>query len=186
MAIKTFTTGEVLTASDTNTYLANCGLVYVAGSTFAGVTAFDITGFSSTFTGYRVIIQTRRVDTVGMGTMNVNLRNNTTNITTGYYEGAGYATYLSGTGAAFARNNGSNWVWGNSDSAAATGNWSFDMYALTGGGLTFNGIGFSVGEATTYFIGGSNGTTSAYDRLRVAYDYGTHTGRWILQGYRTA
>jgi hypothetical protein len=29
MAIKTFTTGEVLTASDTNTYLANAGLVFV-------------------------------------------------------------------------------------------------------------------------------------------------------------
>jgi hypothetical protein len=29
MAIKTFTTGEVLTAADTNTYLANSGLVYV-------------------------------------------------------------------------------------------------------------------------------------------------------------
>jgi hypothetical protein len=28
MAIKTFTTGEVLTASDTNTYLANSGLVF--------------------------------------------------------------------------------------------------------------------------------------------------------------
>jgi hypothetical protein len=27
MAIKTFTTGEVLTAADTNTYLANSGLI---------------------------------------------------------------------------------------------------------------------------------------------------------------
>jgi hypothetical protein len=40
MAIKTFTTGEVLTASDTNTYLANSGLVYVKSQTIgSGVTA---------------------------------------------------------------------------------------------------------------------------------------------------
>ena len=32
MAIKTFTTGEVLTASDTNTYLANAGLVYITST----------------------------------------------------------------------------------------------------------------------------------------------------------
>ncbi len=29
MAVKTFTTGEVLTAADTNTYLNNGGLVYI-------------------------------------------------------------------------------------------------------------------------------------------------------------
>ena len=186
MAIKTFTTGEVLTAADTNTYLANSVLQYVAGGSFSAVTAFDITGFSSTFTAYRVVIQTRRVDVTGMGTFTANLRNGSTNITTGYYQGAGYASYLSGTGAAFARNNGSNWVWGNSDSAPATSNWSYDMYALTGNGMTFNGIGNSVGEATTYFMGGANGTTDAFDRVRIAFDYGTHTGKWILQGYRTA
>jgi hypothetical protein len=49
MAIKTFTTGEVLTASDTNTYLANSGLV-VMGAT---VTGYDNGGiyFGSAGTG---------------------------------------------------------------------------------------------------------------------------------------
>ena len=57
MAIKTFTTGEVLTAADTNTYLANSGLVYVTGTTFTTSAAVSLPAstFSSTFTSYRII-----------------------------------------------------------------------------------------------------------------------------------
>jgi hypothetical protein len=57
MAIKTFTTGEVLTASDTNTYLANSGLVYVkqqtVGNTVSSVTVSD--AFSATYDNYRIV-----------------------------------------------------------------------------------------------------------------------------------
>jgi hypothetical protein len=60
MAIKTFTTGEVLTAADTNTYLANSGLVYITSVSLAGATAaspVNITScFSSTYTNYRIVV----------------------------------------------------------------------------------------------------------------------------------
>jgi hypothetical protein len=61
MAIKTFTTGEVLTASDTNTYLNNGGLVYInevtyTGSTSASVTAQILGCFSATYQNYKIII----------------------------------------------------------------------------------------------------------------------------------
>jgi|APGre2960657404_1045060.scaffolds.fasta_scaffold13763_5 hypothetical protein len=57
MAIKTFTTGEVLTASDTNTYLANSGLVYVKEQTVgAGVSSVTVSdAFSSTYDNYKII-----------------------------------------------------------------------------------------------------------------------------------
>jgi len=58
MAIKTFTTGEVLTASDTNTYLANSGLVYVTSATI-GTTVSSVTVsncFSATYDHYRIIV----------------------------------------------------------------------------------------------------------------------------------
>jgi hypothetical protein len=56
MAIKTFTTGEVLTASDTNTYLANSGLVYVAGGPLS-LTATNFAGcFTSEYRDYRVVV----------------------------------------------------------------------------------------------------------------------------------
>jgi len=56
MAIKTFTTGEVLTASDTNTYLANSGLVYVKQVTVgSAVSTVDVTScFNSTYDSYVV------------------------------------------------------------------------------------------------------------------------------------
>jgi hypothetical protein len=60
MAIKTFTSGEVLTAADTNTYLANSGLVYITSVSLAGATAASpvaITScFSSTYTNYRIVV----------------------------------------------------------------------------------------------------------------------------------
>ena len=56
MAIKTFTTGEVLTASDTNTYLANAGLVYIKEVALTG-TAVNITScFSATYDSYQIVI----------------------------------------------------------------------------------------------------------------------------------
>ena len=58
MAIKTFTTGEVLTASDTNTYLANSGLVFVKsqtiGNAVSSVTVND--AFSATYDNYKIVI----------------------------------------------------------------------------------------------------------------------------------
>jgi hypothetical protein len=58
MAIKTFTTGEVLTAADTNTFLANSGLVYVKqqtiGTGVASVTVSD--AFSATYDNYKIVI----------------------------------------------------------------------------------------------------------------------------------
>jgi hypothetical protein len=58
MAIKTFTSGEVLTAADTNTYLANSGLVFVKsqtiGSGVSSVTVSDV--FSATYDNYRVMV----------------------------------------------------------------------------------------------------------------------------------
>ena len=59
MAIKTFTTGEVLTASDTNTYLANSGLVYVKSQTVgSGVASVTVSSaFSSTYDNYLITWQ---------------------------------------------------------------------------------------------------------------------------------
>jgi hypothetical protein len=59
MAVKTFTTGEVLTAADTNTYLANSGLVYITSATMTGSTSIlnmdNI--FTSTYDNYRILVQ---------------------------------------------------------------------------------------------------------------------------------
>ena len=58
MAVKTFTSGETLTAGDTNTYLNNGGLVYVTSATI-GVAVSSVTVssvFSSTYDSYKIVI----------------------------------------------------------------------------------------------------------------------------------
>ena len=57
MAIKTFTAGSVLTASDTNTYLANSGLVYIKSQTVGtGVSTVNVTSaFSADYDNYRIV-----------------------------------------------------------------------------------------------------------------------------------
>ena len=103
MAVKTFTTGEVLTASDTNTYLNNGGLVYITGTTIgsavSSVTVSNV--FSSTYDNYRVLI------TGGTGSGANNLAFQFASITgtvyrqLGYYQGWGSATvtdYADGAG----------------------------------------------------------------------------------------
>ena len=56
MAVKTFTS-TTLSASDTNTYLANAGLVYVASTTFSASTGVEMSNcFSSTYDNYKILI----------------------------------------------------------------------------------------------------------------------------------
>lgn len=57
MAIKTFTTGEVLTAADTNTFLANAGLDFIKQVTIGtAVTSVAVTNvFSATYDSYLTI-----------------------------------------------------------------------------------------------------------------------------------
>lgn len=105
MAIKTFTTGEVLTASDTNTYLANAGLVYVTsttvGSAVSSVTVSNC--FSSTYDNYKIVINggtASAADAVGF-------RLGSTN--TGYYFGMNRAAYDTGTANTLNDNNQVYW-----------------------------------------------------------------------------
>jgi hypothetical protein len=62
MAVKTFTSGEILTAADTNTYLANAGLVYITAQTATSGTTLTIDNiFSSTYDSYRIILSDIRL-----------------------------------------------------------------------------------------------------------------------------
>jgi len=56
MAVKTFTS-EILTSGDTNTYLANSGLVYVTSATVGtGVASVTVSSaFNSTYDNYKII-----------------------------------------------------------------------------------------------------------------------------------
>lgn len=96
MAIKTFTSGEVLTAADTNTYLNNGGLVYISKTTL-GTGTTDILGcFTSTYDFYRVFFTNLTQTTAGQP--GFRFLDNTTPSQTGYYWGGAYRLYAGGGG----------------------------------------------------------------------------------------
>lgn len=66
---KTFIAGEVLTASDTNTYLQNQGIEPIAQQTVSAVTAINFLNcFSATYRTYQVVFEncTQSVNNVGI------------------------------------------------------------------------------------------------------------------------
>jgi len=85
MAIKTFTTGEVLTASDTNTYLANSGLVYITSTSATSGTSLSINNcFTSTYTSYQIVV-TRASVTTSVTGFYLRLRASGTDTSANYY-----------------------------------------------------------------------------------------------------
>jgi hypothetical protein len=101
MAIKSFVASEVLSAADTNTYLANAGLVYVTSATIgSGVSSFIVpNAFNSTYDNYLV-----RVDEVQYSAANDNislqLRIGTSTSATNYLYALPYSSYAGATGVA--------------------------------------------------------------------------------------
>lgn len=102
MAVKTFTDGVSLPASDINTYLTNGGLVYVTSQAIgSGVSSVSVTScFSSTYDNYRIIYQ------MGDSSAIAELRltfNNSTGAT--YSHGGAYVSYGIATVVAETANN---------------------------------------------------------------------------------
>jgi hypothetical protein len=128
MAIKTFTTGEVLTAADTNTYLANSGLVFVKSqSVGSNVSSVEITSvFSSTYDNYKVIYAGGNMT----GNADISLQLGPSSVSG--YNANYYSTlmYINGNPGAFDKAQGANvstmsWVGGGSANGAYS---SFEIY----------------------------------------------------------
>jgi hypothetical protein len=185
MAIKTFTTGEVLTASDTNTYLANAGLVYVSSGSFTGATSFEITGFSSTYQYYRVLLTGYRADAVGFANLNGQLMNGATLRNTAYYEAAYYVDYLGASGGQANSNNAADFHYARFDSSER-GIVSFDMRGFTSGRFSMTGTYWDVAYARQVMNGAFHNVTETNDRLKltVITAGATVTGTWRVFGYR--
>lgn len=102
MAVKTWASGEVLTASDLNTYAGNPGLVYVTqqtiGNAVSSVTVSNC--FSATYDNYRIIVEG------GVASTNVWLRLQLGSITTNYYGAFTGTNYTTTTYAGQNDNNG--------------------------------------------------------------------------------
>jgi hypothetical protein len=98
MAIKTFTAGSVLTAADTNTYLANSGLVYVGQTTAgSGVTTITLDNiFSANYNAYKIVASGGSATSTNVFTLRL-LDSSGSAITSGYYETFIYSAYNGST-----------------------------------------------------------------------------------------
>lgn len=185
MAVKTFTTGEVLTASDTNTYLANSGLDYVSGATFSNATTVDITGFTTTYSMYHVMLQVERHTGSGTNAVLATVRSSSA-AGTNYYGASLSANYLGTVAAVFTRNNGTDFYLGDVLSNIYSNYVSFDCggFGAVGNNFQISGNYYNYPTTASITFGyEANDVTKNYDRIRFTCAVGM-TGRWQVYGYR--
>ena len=186
MAIKTFTSGSVLTAADTNTYLANSGLVYVTsqtiGTAVASVTVSDC--FSATYDDY-VITVDGTVGTAGAA-LTTTLRTSAPADNAANWKGN---TFYVASGAAGALSNsvttaGTSGECGNINSSASSTFWNIlGPYAARRTTINFQGIDTSFIRIGNFIL--ENATS--YVSMKLLPNTGTLTGGTItVYGYRKA
>lgn len=187
MAIKTFTSGEVLTASDTNTYLANAGLVYVTSKTWtttANAQQID-NCFTSTFANYRIV-----VSTIGSQASpdNIYLRlvDGTTPIATTNYYNLLIFNSTAGTTRNWLPSNANLYVGyvGNNSGQSVIDIFNPQVAQYTSGNVSWmgNGTGDFYAGTTAIF----RNDTTQYEGIYLHIGSGTWSGTATVYGYRQA
>ena len=182
MAVKTFTS-EILTSSDTNTYLANSGLVYVS-STTVGSAVSSVTvssAFSTTYDAYQIVYSGGSMS----GDIAIGLSLGST--ATGYYGNLTYANYGSTAVVSLNDNNAARFVVvGGGDNT----NGGSAMFTLNNPFLTKQTYVTAPGVAWSTFNGTYNGrlaNSTSYTAFTLTCASGTITGGTIVvYGYRKA
>lgn len=193
MAIKTFSSGEVLTSSDTNTYLANSGLVYITGGTQSGSTALNVDSvFTSTYLNYRLVMTDCKTSITDRA-VRINFRTGGTTNTSSVYD---YAY----------RGLRSNGVTGDTSSGAVSfaeigiyigtfadlelGAASIDIMSPQTSTRTFgvaNAVGYESGAYQMRNGGFVYNANQSFDGFRISLsNTGNVAFQWQLYGYRKA
>jgi len=190
MAIKTFTSGEILTASDTNTYLNNGGLVYIGEYSATSGSSLSVNNcFTSTYTSYRIVLRRALIST-GEQSLFLKLRVSGTDSVTAYYWGTTGYYSTNTTANDYGANNGNGFQIGyisTFNTAALTLDVLSPQLAVNTqilGSYTFYVQGS--GAIGARFIGGSHLVATAYDGFTLT-TAGTITNLNVaLYGYRQA
>ena len=180
MAIKTFSSGAVLTASDTNTYLANSGLVYVTEATIGNaVSSVTVSNaFNSTYDAYKIIIAG------GISSADCNLKLQLGASTTGYYSAGAIILYATATALFAADNNAASWTQAGYSLASNGYGGSIELVNPFLAKYTYIqnlvGGGAAAGQRT-----GVHQVATSYSAFTITPDAGTLTGGTItVYGYR--
>lgn len=170
----------MLTASDTNAFLANSGLVYVtSASVGSGVSSVTISNcFNSNYDNYR-IIYTGGVGTASPQALQIKLGASTT----GYYNALSYVSYSTGATSTAVINNGSQWSYVGEASSSLTWicldilNPYLSIPTLMGGSY----VGSVAGNC-----GGYHSASSSYTAFTITSPTTLTGGTITVYGYRKA
>lgn len=188
MAIKTFTTGELLTASDTNTYLSNSGLVFVKQLAFTASTAASPANvdscFSATYDNYRIVIRSV-YSTNPAANLRLKMRSGTTTPTQNdWYTHIVYSTNTGGFAAIYFANQ-TNAIVGNAASTSALCTVEIsDPFNTKQTLTTSNSVAWGVTDNIMTTCGDGLLNTTSYDGFQLYTDAGNITGTAIVYGYR--
>lgn len=192
MAIKTFATGEVLTASDTNTFLANSGLVYVTQTSFTTASFVQINNcFTSTYDNYRIVVNLYSDSTSGRY-CHAQLSVSGTPTTTGYYSKSLWYDLTSASAAMVDYDIQTTKLCLGPIGYANTGEGSYSMdlfypQATKNTKMSANGTGLMAGS---YYVstvsGGLQTGTTSFDGIRILPTANNITGVVAVYGYRKA
>lgn len=186
MAVKTFTTGEVLTAADTNTYLNNGGLVWVASGTLSLTTsASNVTGvFDATkYKNYRLILNTTARSTTNR--VDLKFLVGTTPTSTAYYASGVGSLFASDTLIYAQRSNGATaWL---GQPMAGIGVTVVDVFNANKADRTlWTGSLFDSFSGYGYTISGNQVGTDLFTGFQLFTSTGTATVEYQVFGYREA
>ena len=188
MAIKTFTTGEVLTASDTNTYLANAGLVYVTSTSVGSGTTLTIANaFSSTYNDYRIVFSNLKCAT-GTIFITTQLRVGGSTSATAYYDSR-LEVSLAGAVSGAGTTNGAAWTPAIVADATNAAGAIFDVFnpnqaVVTS--FTSAGIDGRTTGSPMRMAGGFHNAATAYTDIVFTASTNFSTGTVTVYGYRKA
>lgn len=183
MAVKTFTS-EVLTSADTNTYLANSGLVYVASTTFSASSGVEMSNcFSSTYDNYEV-----HLTYYGSATTNTSFQMMTgtnTKDTSATYNRFGFY-WLAGVTALDATGQTSWFVTNHGTTSSAYSNSQTTIFRPNVASVKteIRHRGYSGDSDLTVYLDETTTATTAYTGLYLLPTSGTITGTITIYGYR--
>lgn len=184
MAIKTWSAGEVVTANDTNFYLSNAGLVYVAqGSLNLTTTRQNVLNvFSSTYKNYKIIFNITTRSTTN--SWNMHWLVGSTLVAMNYYQGGIGSDFSANTVIYFPRSN-------NSDSFAMDSSQSPASYSIDVMSPQLNVPTRHYGQTASagvgpfsYSFGGAQTQSLQVTGFQLYTQSGTATMEYTVYGYR--
>jgi hypothetical protein len=184
MAVKTFSVSEVLTASDTNSYLANSGYVYIGKTTFSTVASASISNvFSSTYDRYLVVARITGSNTGQYVYLRYKL--GSTEYATGNYYKYGYFIKWNSTLTTYANGGETNFSplavfnGAHNESRLEIQNPYSSSYRTS---HTMNTN--DVNDGACYVMDGVVGATNSFDGFNLYASTGTMSGEVLIYGMR--